>query len=123
MVSGEATAGGRVRTIEGEEVALLKADLALVPTSSLSADSLSKIRDRSGADDVVVGSYLLLGSPADGQIRLDVRVQDARTGETVATITQVGGEPRLFDLVSRIGGTLREGLGEPRLSEEQTASV
>lgn len=123
MVSAEATAGGRVRTIDGEDVSRMKADLGLAPTSSLSAESLSKIRTRSGADDVVVGSYLLLGSPSDGQIRLDVRVQDTRTGETVATITQVGDEPRLFDLVSRVGGTLREGLGEPRLSEEQSAVV
>ena len=123
MVSAEAAAGGRVRTIEGEDVARMKADLGLAPTSSLSAESLSKIRDRSGADDVIVGSYLFLGSPADGQVRLDVRVQDTRTGETVATITQVGDEPRLFDLVSRVGGTLREGLGEPRLSEEQSAAV
>ena len=123
MVSAEAAAGGRVRTIEGEDVARMKADLGLAPTSSLSAESLSKIRNRSGADDVVIGSYLFLGSPADGQIRLDVRVQDTRTGETMATITQVGDEPRLFDLVSRVGGTLREGLGEPRLSEEQSAAV
>ncbi len=123
MVSAEAAAGGRVRTIDGEDVTRLKADLGLAPTSSLSAESLSKIRDRSGADDVIVGSYLFLGSPADGQVRLDVRVQDTRTGETVATITQVGDEPRLFDLVSRVGGTLREGLGEPRLSEEQSAAV
>jgi tetratricopeptide (TPR) repeat protein/TolB-like protein len=123
MVSAEAAAGGRVRTIEGEDVARIKADLGLAPTSSLSAESLSKIRDRSGADDVIVGSYLFLGSPADGQVRLDVRVQDTRSGETVATITQVGDEPRLFDLVSRVGGTLREGLGEPRLSEEQSAAV
>ncbi len=104
-------------------MARMKADLGLAPTSSLAAESLSKIRDRSGADDVVVGSYLFLGSPSDGQIRLDVRVQDTRTGETVATITQMGDEPRLFDLVSRVGGTLREGLGEPRLSEEQSAAV
>ncbi len=123
MVSAEATAGGRVRTIEGEDVARMKADLGLAPTSSLSAESLSKVRNRSGADDVVVGSYLLLGSSPDGQIRLDIRVQDTRTGETVATITQVGDEPRLFDLVSRVGGTLREGLGEPRLSDEQSAAV
>ncbi len=123
MVSAEAAAGGRVRTIDGEDVTRMKADLGLAPTSSLSAESLSKIRDRSGADDVIVGSYLFLGSPADGQVRLDVRVQDTRTGETVATITQVGDEPRLFDLVSRVGGTLREGLGEPRLSEEQSVAV
>ena len=123
MVSAEAAAGGRVRTIDGEDVARMKADLGLAPTSSLAAESLSKIRDRSGADDVIVGSYLFLGSPSDGQIRLDVRVQDTRTGETVATITQMGDEPRLFDLVSRVGGTLREGLGEPRLSEEQSAAV
>ena len=123
MVSAEAAAGGRVRTIEGEDVARMKADLGLAPTSSLSAESLSKIRNRSGADDVVVGSYLLLGSSADRQIRLDVRVQDTITGETVATITQVGNEPRLFDLVSRVGGTLREGLREARLSEEQSSEV
>ena len=123
MVSAEAAAGGRVRTIAGEDVARMKTDLGVVPTSSLAAGSLSKIRDRSGADDVVVGSYLFLGSPSDGQIRLDIRVQDTRTGETVATITQMGDEPRLFDLVSRVGGALREGLGEPRLSEDQTAAV
>ena len=123
MVSAEATAGGRVRAIEGEDVARMKADLNLAAAASLSSDSLSRIRNRSGADDVILGSYLLLGSSADRQIRLDVRVQDTITGETVATITQVGNEPRLFDLVSRVGGTLREGLREARLSEEQSSEV
>ncbi len=123
MVSAEAAAGGRVRTIEGEDVARIKADLGIAATTTLSLESLSKIRSRSGADDVIVGSYLHLGPPGTGQIRLDVRVQDTRTGDTVATITQVGDEPRLFDLVSRVGGTLREGLGEPRLSEDQSADV
>jgi len=57
----------------------------------------------------VLGSYVALGG-GDRQIRLDVRLQDTRAGETT-TLTEAGSERQLFDLVSRVGKRLRRQLG------------
>ncbi|HYX21006.1 MAG TPA: hypothetical protein VFA98_09200, partial [Thermoanaerobaculia bacterium] len=45
--------------------------------------------------------------------RIDVLVQDARTGETVASVTETGEASRLLDLVSSLGTRLRLSLREP----------
>src|SRR5205807_8167917 len=80
----ELTAGEQVRTIPAESVARMKAELSLTDVDALSADSLMRIRKNLGSDFVVVGSYAMLGAKSDGQIRLDVRLQNTRNGETTS---------------------------------------
>src|SRR6202790_3165863 len=99
MLTTELAAGDRLRTVPGENVARAKAALALPDAESLAAETLAKVHSILGTNLVVLGSYLDL----DGQIRVDVRVQDAAAGETVAKFSQVGTEAQLFDLVRHLG--------------------
>src|ERR1700674_1107113 len=99
MLTTELAAGDKLRTVPGENVARAKAELAMSDAESLAAETLSKVRSILGTNLVVLGSYLDL----DGQIRVDVRVQDAAAGETVAKFFQVGTEAQLFDLVRHLG--------------------
>jgi len=46
-----------------------------------------------------------------GKIRIDVRLQDAREGETIAAISQDGNEASLPDLVTQNATCLRQKLG------------
>ena len=115
--------GGTLRAIPGESVARMKIDLAVADIDSFAQDTLSRIRRNIGADVLILGSYLTAGKEGERQIRLDVRLQDAATGDVVATVTETGREAELLELVSRTGGRLREKLGAGALSEEESAQA
>jgi eukaryotic-like serine/threonine-protein kinase len=119
MLTTELAAGDKLRTVPGENVARAKADLALPDAESLAAETLSKVHSILGTNLVVLGSYLDL----DGQIRVDVRVQDAAAGETIAKFSQVGTETQLFDLVRHLGETLRNECGAGEVTPEQATSI
>jgi eukaryotic-like serine/threonine-protein kinase len=119
----ELTAGEQIRIIPAESVARMKVELSLPDVDSLSRESLARIRKNLGTDFVVVGSYATLGSRSDGQIRLDLRLQDTRSGETTGAISEAGTEARLLDLVSRAGADLRGKLGMPAVTTAQAAEV
>jgi Tfp pilus assembly protein PilF/TolB-like protein len=119
MLTTELAAGDKLRTVPGENVARAKADLALPDAESLAAETLSKVHSILGANLVVLGSYLDL----DGQIRVDVRVQDTAAGETIARFSQVGTETQLFDLVRQLGEALRNECGAGEVTREQVTSI
>jgi tetratricopeptide (TPR) repeat protein/tRNA A-37 threonylcarbamoyl transferase component Bud32 len=123
MLNTELAAGEKLRTISGEDVAHTKNDLSLSDTDSLGRDSLARLRKNLGIDYVVLGSYLDLGKEAGGQIRLDLRLQDAIAGETIASVSQTGTEAQLFDLVSRTGERLRERLGVGTVSPVEAVGM
>ncbi len=123
MLSTELAAGDELRIIPGENVARLKMETHLSDTDALAPDTLKKIRKMLGADYVVLGSYTDLGQNTGGQIRLDLRLQDAVAGETIASISQTGTEAQLFDLISRTGSSLRPKLGAEEVSTEEAGGV
>jgi TolB-like protein len=111
MLATELGAGGNVRVISGEDVARMKSDLALPDGSSYGRETLERIQKVLGADDVVSGSYL---APGNGELRLDLRLQDARSGETIAPVSVTGKSGQvedLADVVTSAGEQLREKLG------------
>jgi serine/threonine protein kinase/tetratricopeptide (TPR) repeat protein/TolB-like protein len=111
MLGTELASGNKVRVIPGENVAHMKLDLSLPATDSYAPETLLKIRGNLGADEVVVGSYLGLGKDTQGPLRIDLRVQDATAGETIAAVSESGTEAELADLVTRVSSELREKLG------------
>src|SRR6266700_3112992 len=119
----ELTAGEQVRTIPAESVARMKTELSLTDMDTLSPNSLKRIRKNLGTDFVVVGSYAMLGAKSDGQIRLDLRLQDTRNGETTGAFSETGTENHLLDLVSRAGEHLRTKLGVRAVTREEAAEV
>jgi TolB-like protein/Tfp pilus assembly protein PilF len=119
MLTTELAAGDKLRTVPGENVARAKADLALSDEESLAAETLAKVHSILGANLVVLGSYLDL----DGQIRVDVRVQDTAAGETIVRFAQVGTETQLFDLVRHLGEALRNECGAGEVTPEEATSI
>jgi serine/threonine protein kinase/tetratricopeptide (TPR) repeat protein len=116
MLTTELGAGGQLRTVPGESVAQMKVNLSLSDADSYGRETLSRIRQSISADDVVVGSFIPLGG---NQIRVDLRLQDAGAGETLALVSEKGSEDQIDDLVSRAGASLREklGAGEVQLAD------
>src|SRR5882762_1778700 len=120
MMTTELSQGDELRTIPGESVAQMRMSLAIPDADSYSPQTLNRIRQNLGSDDVVVGSYLPLGN---GVLRLDLRMQDAVAGETLATVSDKGNESEIDTLVGKAGAELRAKLGIAALSGEQSAAV
>src|SRR5262249_53190400 len=116
MLTAELGAAARLRTVPGENVSRMKTDLRLADADTLGGDTLARIHAPAGADVVLLGSYLALGAPGARQLRIDLRLQDTASGETLASITETGTEAQLFDLVSKTGRRLRESLDTGELS-------
>jgi tetratricopeptide (TPR) repeat protein len=119
MLTTELAAGEDLRAVSGEDVARAKMDLKLSASESLGQGTLTQIKNRLGSDLVVVGSFLDL----NGQIRVDVRLQDAGTGNTVANLSESGPEDQLFQIVNRTGAALRARCGAGELTSNQLANV
>ena len=111
MLATELSAGEKLRIVPAENVARMERDLSLTETNTLASDTLKRVHNYLGSDLMLVGGYTTLGRASGGQLRLDVRLQDATTGETLASIAEAGSEINLFDLVSRVGSDLRHRLG------------
>ncbi len=123
MLVTELSAGEKLRVVPAENIARMERDLSLVETNTLASDTLKRVHDYLGSDLVLVGGYTTLGKNSGGQLRLDVRLQNATTGETVASVAEAGSEINLFDLVSRVGSDLRGRLGIGELAPVDTAGV
>jgi len=111
MLSTELAAGGRMRVVSGEDVARARKDLNIGEAPAFSAQTLARLRKNLGVDYVVTGSYLEVGPEGASQLRLDARLQDARTGEVVASLPETGTESQLIALLSQTGADLRAKLG------------
>src|SRR5580658_1498051 len=120
MLTTELGAGEQLRTVAGENVAQMKTNLALPDADSYGRETLAKIRENLNADEIVVGSFVPLGKD---QIRLDLRLQDAVAGETLASVSAKGREDQIDDLVSRAGAELRQKLGVGAISATEAAAV
>lgn len=123
MLTTELSAGEELRTISGENVARAKNDLSLTDTDTFAHDTLLRLRQNLGTDLVLAGSYTDLGSKSGGQVRVDFHIQDAATGETIASVAEIGTEGELFQLISHAGTDLRAKIGLNELSAVDQASV
>src|SRR6266568_766382 len=123
MMSTELAAGDKLRLVSGEDVSNLRVSSPWSQTHTKSQATTAHIGTALNSDLLVLGSYTSVGKSNRQQIRLDVRLQDARTGEILAEVAEIGGDQNLFQLVSRIGGRVRDRLGVPNLQQSDESSV
>ncbi len=123
MLNTELAAGDKLRLIPGEDVVRAKLDLRLPEADSLSKDTLAKMRKHTGSDLVVLGSFTVLSANSNGNIRVDLRVQNASQGETLAEVSAAGKEEELFEVVSEAGARLRQKLGVDAVSPADAVGV
>jgi hypothetical protein len=111
MLNTELAAGGALRTVPAERIARVKRDLGLIDTESYAEDTLGKLRQNLCATHVLVGAYLIQGEGDEATMRVDVRLQDTATGDTIAQAAEIGKPSDLFGLVEKIGAGLRTAVG------------
>ncbi len=119
MLRTELGAGDVIRTIPEETVARVKMELPALDQGSLSQKTLSSAYQSLTSDFIISGSYLDMG----GHIRIDIAVQNALLGDNLGTFSDADSEANFFELVQRIGRTLRDrcGAGEATRAQAEAA--
>ena len=123
MLSTELAGGEKLRLVSGEEVANLRLSSPWSQTDTLDHSTTKRIGAALNSDVLVLGSYLTIGAGNHGQVRVDVRMQDGKTGEILTEVAEVGSTQDLFHLISRVGAKLRDRLGIQELQSTEEAGV
>jgi serine/threonine protein kinase/tetratricopeptide (TPR) repeat protein len=120
MLTTQLAAGEELRAIAGDTIAQTKIDLNLSDAEGIPANALARARGNLGSGYAVVGSYQDSGG---GQVRLDARLEDTASGQTVVAASELGSETNLPDLASRTGARLRERLGLSKISQLESQAI
>jgi serine/threonine protein kinase/tetratricopeptide (TPR) repeat protein/TolB-like protein len=120
MLTTELAAGGTLRMIPGEDVAQTRINLSLPEMDSFNSATLHRIYKNLGSDYVVAGTFVATGEDSH-HLRLDLRVQDAVLGDTIAVAAENGDLTDLAGLVGRAGASLRGKLGVLAPSSSESA--
>jgi DNA-binding winged helix-turn-helix (wHTH) protein/tetratricopeptide (TPR) repeat protein len=123
MLRTELGAGGELRVVPGEDVAQFRAGAPWSETDSLNRQTSSRIGTALGSDLLVLGTFATVGDPQNASIRVDFRLQDARTGEILYEGAESGSKKQFFGLVATVGTDLRRRLGLSVISESEEAGV
>ncbi len=120
MLTSQLAAGEELRTIAGDTIAQTKIDLGLSDAEGIPSGALAGVRGNLGSGYVVVGSYQVSGAD---QVRLDARLEDTASGQTVVAASELGSETDLLDLAARTSARLRERLGLSKISELESQGI
>jgi serine/threonine protein kinase/tetratricopeptide (TPR) repeat protein len=119
-MTSDLAGGGKLLAIPTDTVAQMKTNLALSDADAYSKDKFAKIRENLGTDKVVIGSYQTVGK---SDVKLDLKLADANSGEILASASGSGKQADLSDLVMRTGATLREKLGVGAMSGTEVSTA
>ena len=111
MLGTEFTIARNVQVIPDELVRNARSDLSSPAAGGYSAATLARLRQRLEADYVISGSYLVAGSSDNAPLRVDIALQDTRTGALVASVSDQAAVSGLIALAAQAGATLRGKLG------------
>jgi DNA-binding winged helix-turn-helix (wHTH) protein/tetratricopeptide (TPR) repeat protein len=123
MLATEIAVGGRLHAMPDELVRPARADLPAPNTGGYALASLRTLQRRLGARYVLSGAYLVSGTGDAPQLRIDLAVQDTRSGAAVAALSRSGAVTELPQLIARTGAALRHSFGEQLAAPEELQRV
>jgi len=123
MLATEIGVDGRLHAVADELVRPARADLPAPAAGGYSPASLVTLQRRLGAHYVLSGAYLVSGSSDTPQLRIDLSIQDTRTGAAVATLSRSGAVADLPQLVAQAGASLREDFGATPIAPRDLREV
>jgi len=103
-----ASGPGALHLIPPEDAARMDRDLL---HRSTGREAVHDVRNYSGADWALIGTVTVLPGQADPPLRIDLHIQDLRTGDFLATSSTEGSEAQTFDMVRSLADQLRPALG------------
>ena len=122
MLGAELSAAEDVQVVPDELVRDASSDLSAPAAGGYSAPTLARLRQRLDADYAISGSYLVSGSADQAPLRVDIALQDTRTGALLASISDQSVVSGLTALATQAGATLRPKLGA-RAPDAQTLGL
>ncbi len=81
--------GDALRVIPSAQVAQMKTELRLADGEGYDRERLARVRANLGSDLVVIGTYF----SENDALRLDLRVQNAKDGEVISSISEKARSP------------------------------
>jgi DNA-binding winged helix-turn-helix (wHTH) protein/tetratricopeptide (TPR) repeat protein len=112
MLATEMSAGDKLRVIPSEEIVRAQSDLGIRDSSKDSDTKRASLRQATGADMLIQGSYVAVGHGEARLLRLMVKVVDAHSGKQLAALSETGRLGDLFALVDQTGEQLRRNLSQ-----------
>jgi serine/threonine protein kinase/tetratricopeptide (TPR) repeat protein len=119
VLSRTLAAGGQFRAVSPEVVAKSKLDLGIGEMEAMDQAQANRIYSVIDSDYLILGSFSVMND----EIRLDLRAQNARTGETAASVSESGSGAALADIALRAGADLRKRLGIADLTPAELQSL
>ncbi len=123
MLATEIAVGGKLHALPDELVRPARGDVPAPNAGGYAPVSLLALQRRLGARYVLSGAYLVSGTADAPQLRVDLAVQDTRSGAAVATLSRSSAMAQLPHLIAQIGAALRHGLGEQLDAPEELERV
>lgn len=111
MLGTDVAQGGQLHLLPEELMRSARSGAPDPDAGGFAPQTLTDLRRQFAVDYVVTGSYLASSKAGHPPVRLDLSVQDARTGATVATFSRTGSVDDLPALVTVAGADLRKDLG------------
>ncbi len=111
MIASEMALSPRLRPVSGPTFADSRRGLSWVGPEPPSAEQGRALREALGVERVVFGFFLVIDGKDEEQLRVDLWVQSAASGETLVNVAESGPSSDLFELVRFMGARLREVLG------------
>lgn len=122
MLGSELSVAENLQVVPDELVRDASADLSAPAAGGYSAATLARLRQRLDADYVISGSYLVAGSADNAPLRVDIALQDTRSGALVVSVSDQSAVAGLIALAAQAGATLRGKLGA-RAPDAQTLGL
>ncbi len=123
MFSTELAAGDQLRLVPGEDIVHARLAQPSIDVDSVSVSTAQQLHRMLETDLIVSGAYSAVASGDARQVRLDVRLQDAVSGEILTEASGNATERTLFHVVSDVGERLRQRLGASFISATEHAEV
>ncbi len=108
MLYHELADPGTLRVIPPEQAARMEREL---PQRSSTLESFRDIRGYTQADFAVAGVIVILPGHVSKPLRIDLHVQDLRSGEVIGSVSAEGSTEELFALVRPLSDGMRQTLG------------
>jgi DNA-binding winged helix-turn-helix (wHTH) protein/tetratricopeptide (TPR) repeat protein len=108
MLYHELADPGSLRVISPDQAARMEREL---PQRSSAMESFRDIRGYTQADFAVAGAIVVLPGHASKPLRIDLHVQDLRSGEVIGSASAEGSTEELFALVRPLSDRMRQALG------------
>jgi len=105
-----------IKILSGEKLNQIFARLNLLESRSYSSDVLKEVASRGGVETVLLGNFTKAGN----SFRINITLQDGKTGELIASDMAEGlGEDSFYNMVDDLTRKIKKNL---KLSSEQIAS-